>query len=170
VGDGLVCAREGEVLAASSRESGELVVGDKARASRGACPAGSWHGGEAQRVAWWFRGGAESWYDAWPELARGARWCDAHGMPGRPGRAKSGECRRPPRQVVLLGGVGECCGAQRHGGHGQRGGEERVARHGGMGRHGMAMPCLASSSRVVVHWLGVEGTREQGGGKWGNRV
>jgi hypothetical protein len=79
VGDGLACARDGEVLAAMSRESGELVVGDRACASRGPCLAG-WRGdGDARRVARGSEGGVVRRRGTWPGFA-GERAHDVLGM------------------------------------------------------------------------------------------
>jgi hypothetical protein len=136
VGDGLVRAREGEVLAAGSRDSGEVVVGDTSRASRGACPAGSWRGGGAQRGAWGSKGGLPRRLCTWPELVVACMPCDASDMLGRFVRAKSGECRRPPRQATVLGGVEGCCGARGHGGQGEEEGEERGVCQVWHGQHG----------------------------------
>jgi hypothetical protein len=71
VGDGLIRAREGEVLAAGLRDSGDDVDGGGARARQGACLVGFWHGGEAQRGAWGSRGGLLRRRCTWPESAGG---------------------------------------------------------------------------------------------------
>jgi hypothetical protein len=73
---------------------------------------------------------------------------------GRPGRAKSGECLRSPRQLAMLGGVGSRGGTLGHGGHGQGGGEEGGGRHVCHGRHGHAMLAWLAPPRVSVGGLG----------------
>jgi hypothetical protein len=50
-----------------------------------------------------------------PWRARCATWAACS---GRPGRAKSGECLRSPRQLAMLGGVGSQGGTLGHGGQG----------------------------------------------------